>query len=233
MRSQWFEYKEKAIELRKQGFSYGEITAALSIPKSTLSHWLRSIELTDNQKARLNDNYGKGLIKARAKASQWHKEQKEIRIQRAKKEAKEVLDNIALDENIVELALAMLYLGEGAKTGTTAIGNSNPLVLKFFLTLLVSKYRLEISKIRFDLHIRYDQDPDEVKSYWSKTLGIPIEQFKYVVADKRTKGVPSYPDYRGVCIINCGNIAIQRKLIALYNQFCEKIIDEWAVSSVG
>ncbi len=35
--------KEKAIQLRKLGKSYNEITKALNVPKSTLSTWLKDI----------------------------------------------------------------------------------------------------------------------------------------------------------------------------------------------
>lgn len=233
MKSRWFNYKDRAVSLRKQGFSYREIEQTLSVPRSTLSHWLRHIELTPGQKLRLEQSTGNGLIKARIKASQWHRNQKKLRLQKAKEEAETVLNNIEMSDDIVELALAMLYLGEGAKSGTTAIGNSNPLIMRFFLAILVKKYQLDPLKIRFDLHIRIDQDPEEIKDYWAKELDVPLDRFKYVVADKGTAGRTTYPSYRGVCIINCGNIAIQRKLIHLYNLFCQKVIDEWAVSSAG
>lgn len=233
MKSQWFEHKDKAIELRKLGLSYREIEKLLSIPRSTLSHWLRGVELTDEQKQRLVQSYGNGLIKARVLASKWHNEQKELRIRKAKEEAASTLSKIKVDDNTVELALAMLYLGEGSKKGTTAIGCSDPLVLKFFLAVLVKKYNIDPSKIHFDLHTRVDQDPNEIRKYWAKELNVSINYFKYVVADKRTEGKASYSHYKGVCVINCGTIAIQRKLISLYNQFCQRVLDEWAVSSTG
>ena len=233
MKSQWFESKQKAISLRKEGLSIREIEKLLLIPRSTLSGWLKEVELTEVQRTRLKQSSDLSLVKARVKASQWHRSQKEQRLQIAKVDAEFVLKEIEINDNTVELALAMLYLGEGAKSGTTAIGNSNPLIMKFFLTILIRKYKVDPSKIRFDLHIRHDQDPQEIKKYWSKELDVPLDSFKYVVADKRTVGKVSYPHYKGVCIINCGNVAIQRKLIYLYNLFCQKVIDNWAVSSFG
>lgn len=233
MKSRWFKHKNKVLELRKSGLSYGEIERIIPVPRSTLSHWLRNVELTVDQQLRLTQNYGTGLIKARAKASQWHKSQKKLRLEEAQKDAEATLKGIKIDDEVVELALAMLYLGEGSKNGTTSMGCSNPLVLKFFLIVLVRKYNLDPAKIRYDLHIRADQNPEVIKKHWAKQLGVPIRYFRYVVADPRTAGKASYPDYKGVCLINCGNIAIQRKLISLYNQFCEKVIDEWAVSSTG
>jgi DNA-binding transcriptional MerR regulator len=233
MKSQWFEYKERAITLRKQGLSLREIEALLSIPRSTLSGWLKEVPLSDAQKTRLKQNSDIALIKARVKASDWHRSQKELRLQRAQEEAQVVLKNIKIDENIIELALAMLYLGEGAKQNTTAIGNSNPLILKFFLSVLLGKYQVNPVKIKCDLHIRADQNPEELKKYWSKELNLPLSNFRSVMVDIRTTGRTSYPNYKGVCLINCGSIAIQRKLISLYNLFCQKVIEDGRLAQLA
>lgn len=221
--------KEKAIELRKAGLSIREIEKLSLIPRSTLSGWFKNVALTQEQQQRLHQNAQISLLKARLKASAWHKAQKETRLLKAKAEAEAVINQINLDENVIELAMAMLYLGEGAKKNTTAIGNSNPVILKFFLTVLLNKYRIDPSKIKCDLHLRADQDPDEAKSYWSKELNLPLSNFRSVLVDLRTTGVATFPDYKGVCLINCGSIAIQRRLICLYNLFCQKVIEEWPV----
>ena len=233
MKSRWYDKKEQAIVLRQQGLSITEIEKLLLIPRSTLSGWLKVVKLTDAHKLRLKQNSDIALVKARVKASAWHRAQKQLRLKNAEEEAESVLKEIAINDNVVELAAAMLYLGEGAKNNTTAIGNSNPLILKFFIAVLKKKYGLGLEQIRCELHLRADQKSDEMKEYWSKELDLPLSSFRTVVFDQRTAGRPTYPDYKGVCIINCGNIAIQRKLIYLYNQFCQKVMDEWAVSSTG
>lgn len=233
MKPQWFETKEQAIALRKQGISITEIEALLQIPRSTLSGWFKTIELTEVQQLRLRQNSELALVKARVKASAWHRSQKALRLQRAKEEAEAILKEIPLNDSIIELAAAMLYLGEGAKNNTTAISNSNPLILKFFIAVLTKIYDLELNQIRCELHLRADQNADAIKEYWSKELGMPLNSFRSVVFDQRTAGRPTYPTYKGVCVVNCGNIAIQRKLIYLYNQFCQRVIDEWAASSTG
>lgn len=233
MQSQWFEYKDKAVELRKQGLSYGEIQKLLSIPKSTLSHWLRNVVLTKEQKIRLDQNYGNGLIKARVKAAQWRRNQKELRLKVAEDEALSTLHQIKINDNIIELALAMLYMGEGAKNNSTSMGSSSPLVLKFFIKVLIKIYNVEPTKIRCDLHLRSDQNTEEMKSYWSIELNLLLSNFRSVIFDLRTSDRKTYAHYKGVCLVNCGTVAIQRKLISLYNQFCRKVLDERAHSSVG
>jgi len=62
-----------------------------------------------------------------------------------------------------------------------------------------------------------------MKKYWSKELNAPVERFGKVSIDKRTLGKPTYPDYKGVCVVDCGNVAIQRKLVYISKKFCQKI----------
>jgi hypothetical protein len=225
MQSKWFKLKPKALFLRKKGKSIKHINKLLGIPLSTLSGWLKNVQLTKKQKRTLDLNKRRGLIKARKKAVIWHNEQKILRIKKSEKEAYKVLKNINFkDKNIVDLALAMLYLGEGFKFRKTGMGNSDPLVLKFFLKIMRELYGLNTDKIRFDLHIRYDQNLMRLKRFWSKELEVPIERFKNVLVDIRTKGRKTYPNYKGVCMIDCANIAIQRKLVYLSRCYCEKII---------
>lgn len=141
-------------------------------------------------------------------------------------EADAVLEKINFDTETIELALALLYLGEGfKKVVKTGMGNSDPLILKFFLQVMLKVYKVDIEKIRFDLHLRHDQNPEEMKKYWAKELHAPLHRFKNVFIDKRTKNNPTYPDYKGVCMVDCAHVAIQRKLVYIGRKFCEKTFE--------
>jgi hypothetical protein len=227
MISQWSELKPKSILLRKNGKSIKYINKTLGIPMSTLSGWLKNVKLTKKQKQILERNWRLGLIKGRKKALLWHNGEKLKRIKLAESEALKTLSKINLnDKEIVELALAMLYMGEGfKKTPTTGIGNSDLLVLKFFLKIMLNLYNLDVNKIRFDLHLRADQNPSAIKKFWSNELNVPLNRFNQVSIDQRTKGRPTYNTYKGVCVINCGKVAIQRKLVYISKYYCQKIID--------
>ena len=167
------------------------------------------------------------MIRARKHAVIWHNQQKRDRLGLAETEAEETLSKINTNKEIIELGLALLYLGEGfKKSPTTGMGNSDPLLLKFFLKIMLNIYSIDMEKIRFDLHIRADQNPELLKKYWAKELGAPIHRFRTVSTDKRTTGRPTYPDYKGVCVINCGKIAVQRKLVYIGQKFCRKTIEE-------
>lgn len=223
MKSRWFELKETAIALRKSGMSMTVIERKLGIPRSTLSGWFKTVPISDEQRLRLMKNRRDGWEKARIKASDWHRGQKALRLLKAKQEAIETLDKIEISEAVLDLAFAMLYLGEGAKGGTTSLASSDPLILKFVLSVLEHNYAITKDMVRCELHLRVDQDPVELKRYWSTVLGIPIIRFRGTYTDQRSAGKPTYEHYKGVCVLYCGPIAIQRKLIYLYNLFCEKV----------
>lgn len=236
MQSKWYELKEKALALRKKGLSIGTIERRLGIRRSTLSGWFKNVELTSAQKTRLHQQWKDGLIKARKKAVKWHNAEKEKRLCTARNEALETIRNIEItDKHIVEVALALLYLGEGSKaTIETGMGSSDPLILKFFLTCLRKIYNVDTAKIRCELHLRADQDREEMIRFWARELALPIRNFTYVSVDKRTAGSRTYSRYKGVCQIRCGTVAIQRKLVNIANMFCEATIKKfWARSSVG
>ena len=224
MKSKWFDLKYKAIKLRQQGSSLREVEKLLKIPKSTLSGWFKNIELTSEQKQRLKNNLLDNLSKARKNAVIWHNQQKEMRLKTAENEAKNVLSIIDMgDKSILELTLAILYLGEGAKSDHTCIGSSDPLILKFFIKGLIKVYGFDVKRIKCELHLRVDQNPNLVKEYWAKELNLSLSNFYSTSIDKRTAGSKTYPTYNGVCVLQCGNIAIQRRLLSLSRLFCEKV----------
>lgn len=228
MKSRWFELKNKAVELRQKGASIREIEKSLKIPKSTLSGWFKNIKLTKNQQDKLRRNWLNALTRARRQAVVWHNEQKQHRLKIAEKQADGVLANLSTDNTyILELALAMLYLGEGLKTKSgLGLGNSDPLILKFFVNILIKNYNVDIDKIKCALHLRADQNPEKLKRYWSKQLNLPLTNFTSPSIDKRTAGRPTFNTYNGVCVVQCGNIALQRKLLYLSRKFCKRIIEK-------
>lgn len=229
MKSKWYEFKDDAIKLRRKGFSIGKIESRLGIPRSTLSGWFKNVELSEKQKKKLFFNWKRGLMKARKKAVIWHNEQKKKRLRIAREEAIKTINNIDIaDINILELSLAMLYLGEGSKRNIeTAIGSSDPVILKFFLASLKQVYNLDVKKIKCELGLRADQNPQRIKRFWSRTLKLPLSNFKQISIDKRTKGSKTYPNYKGVCNLRCGNVAIQRKLMYISDFFCGQVINKY------
>lgn len=172
---------------------------------------------------KVNENSRDGWEKARIKAVESHRAQKALRLLEAKQSAQNTLNKLELSSPVLDLAFAMLYLGEGTKVGKTSIASSDSKILKFVLVVLKLNYDISPEMVRCELHLRADQDHVKTKEYWSNELKIPMDRFNQVSVDKRSQGRPTYDHYKGVCVINCGPIAIQRKLINLYNLFCDKV----------
>lgn len=202
----------KAVDMRKRGTSLRDIERDLGIPKSTLSGWLRSVHITPSQKKKLLGDKAKGLMKARELAAIKNRSLKVERLRLIEEEMQRVFNSIPSGKAVWELALAMLYLGEGSKTRELGLGNSNPVIVRFYIDALEKIYGLDRKSLRADLHLRADQDEANMRRYWSKVTGIPLRRFTYAVRDKRTAGKPTYEQYKGVCYIAGGGLEIQRRL---------------------
>ncbi len=162
---------------------------------------------------------------AREKAVIWHNAKKAERLALASYEANLTLKKLEGEKReIVELALAFLYLGEGSKKAIgTSMGNSDPTILRFFINALRFIYEIPTTDFKCELHLRADQNPILMKKYWSKELGLPLSNFGAVMLDIRTAGKPTYVHYKGVCVVRCSRVAIQRKLMYIARGFCDKI----------
>ena len=82
------------------------------------------------------------------------------------------------EEEQLRIAGAMLYLGEGAKTGTTVdFANSDPRLISLFITFLRKICRISESRLRIHLYAYADQDIEQLKRVWSEVTTVPLQQF--------------------------------------------------------
>lgn len=173
------EIKQKAIDLRKQGYSYNYIIKHVPVAKSTLSEWLQNIPFTPNKHT--VDTIGKARI-----ASGQYKHRLMVEsLDKAEKQAEKDIGQIS-DRDIRMLGLG-IYIGEGGKTdGITRIINSNPKIIKFAIKWLVISFNVEAKHIRVRLFLYPDSDEKKSIDYWSKSIEIPKNQFYKPTIDRRT-----------------------------------------------
>lgn len=216
----WSEVRLRAKALREQGYTYTEICSRLGpIPQGTLSYWLRKIRLTTQQRARIQAKIttsganGRPLAKAAwaRKIRQWQ-ETIEARV-------KELGALPYLDGNIGKLGLGIMYLCEGGKYPSSRhliFGNSDPAMIRAFLTLLRRNYVIDESRLRVRVTHRWDQNGSALVEHWSQITNIPREQFYPPYADRRTKASPTRRlDYKGICVVQYGDTNIQYELQAI------------------
>ncbi|MDP3015100.1 MAG: hypothetical protein Q8N28_01670 [bacterium] len=174
--------KEKAINLRKLGFSYSEILKQIPVAKSTLSLWLRSVGLSKKQKQRLTE---KKLASMQRGAIA--KRNKRIEIVRLiKNKAISEIKNISNRE--LWLIGVSLYWAEGSKSkphnisqGVT-FSNSDPMMIKVFMEWLRKILKIPENDIKYEIYIHENSKNKVVDSiqYWSKITKASQNKFKYV-----------------------------------------------------
>jgi hypothetical protein len=204
----------KAIQLRKQGKTYSQIRDKLSISKGTLSYWSRRIKLSPNAMNQLKITQDLNLKRARLFS------QVSLRVRQAK-----FLDDLrmklkpmlrTLHPTTLKIALAFLYLGEGAKWKShrgLQLGSSDPMILLLYRKLLKKCYSIDRDKLHCYICYRADQSLEELVKYWSRVLNISPKKFYKSNYDKRTIGKPTKnKNYKGVCVISCAGTEIQQEL---------------------
>lgn len=138
------------IKLRKSGFSLNEIHKRVSQGKTTIFKHIKDVKVDfDLRKTGT----------ARKAKRDW---------EASKITAKTLIGNITMSGEM--LILACLYWGEGNKDELNLI-NSDPHLIRIFVNCLL---RLGINKddLLMSVRIYEDLDPDKVKSFWAKNLGI-------------------------------------------------------------
>lgn len=205
------------------GKTYPEIEKQLNVSRSTLSDWLSKIKLSAKVSLRIKKRKEKYLKQAREKSASLKKElnyneRKEI-YQILKKE----VNLIKLTVLFEELLLASLYLGEGFKRNSTvALGNSNPDILLFFISLIRRVYEAKEERFHCGLYLRADQDETLERKFWSKLLKIDIKKFQKTQFDKRTLGKKTWPSYHGVCAVYYNDAKKEKRLTELQKILLEK-----------
>lgn len=135
------------------------------------------------------------------------------------------------DKRVAKIALAMLYLGEGAKWKSTRglrLGSSDPKIIVDYLELIDLCFGIERSRVRCRVQHRADQNSSNLIEYWSRITKIPKEQFYPSYVDKRTIGkITTKVDYKGVCSIMSPGTDIQHELSVIAD------IKVWGISAAG
>lgn len=198
--------KIEAIRLRKLGKSYSEIRQQINVSKSTLSLWLRDIELSLEQKAEL-----KGRQKSRYKGA---KANQRKRVERTKKIITESKKETKLFlKNPLFLMGLMLYWAEGAKRGEQInFSNSDPRMIKFMMLWFRKICKVPEDKFRIKLYIHTLHCRKDIENYWSKLTNISRNQFHKTQIKPTSLGHRKNRLYNGTCAIRISNKDLFRKI---------------------
>ncbi len=179
--------KNKALKLRLQGKSYGEISVALNIPKSTLSDWFSRLEISQKAKERINNRVYeksiKGLIKRNKLQTHLAQERAKLNRETAKKEIPK------LSKKELFLTGVALYWAEGYKrpqvhngriitSHPVSMTNSDPNLIKIFLRFLREICEVPEEKISANVRIYQHQNEAYLLEFWHQVTNIPNNRFQ-------------------------------------------------------
>ena len=207
---------------REQGYSYNEISEQIGVSKSTLSAWLKNIALTFEQEQRIQQRIEENQTAFVAAARKINKERYRKAREQAYQQGEDIASLIPDNNAVHELALAMLYLGEGDKTGNRVqIANTDPAVLSYFLWAVEVLYdigRTEMS-LRLNLIEAARSLESEMIEWWAGVLGCAVDQFQKTQFDGRSKSTHITEDYRGVCTITYSDTYLFERLMGVYSAY--------------
>lgn len=198
--------KNKAIQFRKDGKSYSEILRDIPVAKSTLSLWLRSVNLSKRQKQNLT-------LKKLQAAWRGGEARKINRIKRSKKIIEQAKMEIGkITDRDAWLAGIMLYWAEGSKQKETNVSvavkfsNSDPIMLCFFIMWLKKYLKVLDNEIVFEMfiHENHKEKKTDFINYWSKMLGYPVSKFDRIYYKRhnlKTKRKNIGENYHGQLVI--------------------------------
>lgn len=206
-----FKEREKALKLRKKGYSYSQIKRELNVSKGTLSLWLRDYPLPKSRIRELRDQNEGRIEKFRKTMAA----KRQARLQRVYNEQKKKI--FPLRQRELFLAGLFLYWGEGLKRGDAqvAVSNTDPTMINFFVKWIVNNFGITRAKLRVRLHLYDDMDLGEEMDYWSNVLNLPIEQFAKPRVKKTSSNRINYKGGygHGTCDIIIGDVRLQEKIL--------------------
>jgi hypothetical protein len=227
-RSYSHETRERARELRRAGLTYPEIIRELGgdIPQPTLQGWVKNIELTTEQRARIKQLELDGSARGRPFGALWNRLQKQKRLEAAKVEALPHAKRLSNDRQALQLMAAPLYIGEGSKgEDQFAFANSDPQVIRTWMSLLRRNFEIDEGKFRCRLTISVGMDEEGVKQFWSEITGVPTSQFTRSTVDRRVSKRPR-EGYRGVCAVHYFSLEVRRYLDALAQGVIDELLED-------
>jgi len=219
------ELKKNAIALRLKGASYPEIEKQLGVNRSTLSGWLRKLVLPKSSVIKIQQRKISHLANARVLSAEAHRKTRLLDIKKQKDDILKEYADKKLDRSVLELVLASLYLGEGAKRDNVlALANSNSKIVFAYVNLVRWVYHANEEKFSCFLHLRMDQSDAAEKRYWSNALSISASKFKKSQFDRRTLGKKTHLGYHGVCVVCYYDARLAKRLMALQECLLDKIL---------
>ncbi|MFJ3337658.1 hypothetical protein [Streptomyces sp. NPDC086766] len=214
--------RDKARELRLQGWTYDRIQVELGCSKSSISLWVR-----DLPKPERRDPSEQAKLAARKR---WEHELAVRDAQRQRTKAAAAREIGELSRRELFIAGVALYWAEGtkdkphARRERVAFVNSDPDMIRLFLAWL-DLLEVDREQIAYRLMIHESADADAARTYWAGVVGADLDAFGKTTLKRhnpQTVRKNTGDDYRGCLVVTV------RRSAELYRR-----IEGWWYGIVG
>jgi predicted transcriptional regulator len=205
--------KIKAQSLRKKGFSVKDIQNELKVSRSSVSLWIRNIELTDKQLKRLYFSKRSGALKGSIKAAiNKRRKREKITKELLEKGISEIGYLSERDKFIIGIAL---YFAEGTKADSSvSFSNSDSRAIFFMTSWLRNVCNVPESRFRASLYLHDNLNEIKAKKFWSDLTKIPLKQFnKTYIVKNNPRRLRKVRHIYGVLKITVSDVNLHRKII--------------------
>jgi len=204
--------RERALEMRREGSSYGSIKDTLHVSKGTLSVWLRGYPLSKKRIDELRGSNEHRIERCR-----------ETKARKRAEREKSVRENISRDIGTVTdreffISGLFLYWAEGTKAerGLVCMTNMDPRMLIFFIRWLEVQ-GVERFRLRVKLHLYSDMDIQSETLFWETILGLGAAVFRkpYIKASVHDKPRNYKGRFgHGTCNVFLRDVALYERVMA-------------------
>ncbi len=221
--------KYKALQLRKSGYSYREISSQIGVPKATVASWVQWVSLTDHQKIQLGERLKLRQKQGRFMAGIALKARRVYREKTASDQA-EIEFKKHIPESFFVYGLG-LYSGKVSGRDETKVGRKNSSNLQF-MTAEPEKAQLmvkwierylgvglnNVEKGKPSLKMRvfvYEPYRDsKCEAFWARTMAVPPDKLSKTSYSPKHYFYQKRADYRGSLSITVSNIGVLRTVSA-------------------
>lgn len=204
--------KNRALALRREGKSYGEISKALGISKSTLSDWFRSNSWSHNLSRGLSEKAKRDSSFRIRLMNEARRKKLDALYSEAVREAKREFSLYKNDPLFIS-GIAV-YWGEGDKVSlnTARISNTDPTMIELFVRFLRKFSKVEENRIRAYVLLYPDLKSEKCENFWRSASGLRKQNFNKSITIKgrhKTRRLKY-----GVCSVGVSSSYFKRKMIA-------------------
>lgn len=153
---------------RERGLSLKAIATEVGASVSSVSRWVRDVELAEHQLATLEANVFNGHVKGRAVNTALHR--------RVRALSQEEGRQLAQRQEALHVAGCMLYWAEGAKNrNQIRFTNSDPEMARLFVKFLRTYFNLDDAAIKVTCNLFADhvERQHEIEQFWLAALDLP------------------------------------------------------------